>query len=114
MDFRFRFQFFNAKFGQCFLDSGQWKGTTIVSKDWIKEMTALRIQDIYGYQFGYLWWKDVSREMTFMNGHGGQYVCILPSKNLIVVMTAGVNTPGEYQFGKDGFIWVDRISEIAN
>jgi CubicO group peptidase (beta-lactamase class C family) len=103
-----------AKFGQCVLDSGMWKGTQVVTKDWIKEMTTVRIQDIYGYQFGYLWWKDESRGMTFMSGHGGQYVCIIPSKNLIVVMASEVNTQGEFQFGKEAFDWVDRIVKIAD
>ena len=103
-----------AKFGQCVLDSGMWKGTVIVNREWIKEMTKIRVSDIYGYQFGYLWWKDESRQMTFMSGHGGQYVCIIPSKRLIVVMTAEVNTQGEFQFGKSAFEWVDRISGITN
>jgi CubicO group peptidase (beta-lactamase class C family) len=103
-----------AKFGQCVLDSGQWKGNTIVSKEWIKQMTSVRVQDIYGYQFCYLWWKDNSREMTYMSGHGGQYVCIIPSKNLIVVMTAEVNTQGDFQFGKEAFAWVDRIAHISS
>lgn len=103
-----------AKFGQCVLDSGKWKGTTIVSKEWIDEMTKVRVEDIYGYQFGYLWWKDESREMTFMSGHGGQYVCIIPSKNLVVVMTAEVNTQGDFQLGRDAFTWVDKIIQIAN
>jgi CubicO group peptidase (beta-lactamase class C family) len=103
-----------AKFGQCVLDSGTWKGSVIVSKGWIKEMTTIRIQDIYGYQFGYLWWKDSWREMTYMSGHGGQYVCIIPSRKLIVVMTAEVNTQGDFQFGKEAFNWVDRITQISN
>jgi CubicO group peptidase (beta-lactamase class C family) len=102
-----------AKFGQCVLDSGQWNGTRVVNKEWIEQMTTIRVQDIYGYQFGYLWWKDISREMTFMSGHGGQYVCIIPSKNLMVVMTAEVNTQGEFQFGKEAFNWVDRIVQIS-
>ena len=103
-----------AKFGQCVLDSGMWKGKLVVTKDWIKQMTTVRVQDIYGYQFGYLWWKDESRRMTFMSGHGGQYVCIIPSKNLIVVMTSEVNTQGDSQFGKEAFDWVDRIAKIAD
>jgi CubicO group peptidase (beta-lactamase class C family) len=102
-----------AKFGQCVLDSGMWKGIPVVTKEWIKQMTTVRIQDLYGYQFGYLWWKDESRGMTFMSGHGGQYVCIIPSKNLIVVMTSEVNTQGDFQFGKEAFKWVDRIVDIA-
>jgi CubicO group peptidase (beta-lactamase class C family) len=103
-----------AKFGQSVLDSGRWKGNTIVGREWIKEMTTVRVDDIYGYQFCYLWWKDKTREMTYMSGHGGQYVCIIPSKNLVVVMTAEVNTQGEFQFGKEAFNWVDRIVQIAN
>ncbi len=103
-----------AKFGQCVLDSGQWKGEVIVNKEWIKQMTTVRIQDIYGSQFGYLWWKDEDRGITFMSGHGGQYVFIIPSKELIIVMTAEVNTQGEFQFGReDAFKWVDRINEIS-
>ena len=103
-----------AKFGQCVLDSGLWKGAAVVSKEWIKQMTEIRIRDIYGYQFGYLWWKDENRGMTFMSGHGGQYVCIIPAKKLIVVMTAEVNTQGDFQFGKHAFNWVDKIVQITN
>jgi CubicO group peptidase (beta-lactamase class C family) len=103
-----------AKFGQCVLDSGMWKGTAVVTKEWIRQMTTVRVQDIYDYQFCYLWWKDEGRGMTFMSGHGGQYVCILPSKNLIVVMTAEPNTQGEFQFGKEAFDWVDRIAGITD
>lgn len=102
-----------AKFGQLVLDNGQWKDDAIVSKEWIQQMTTVRIHDLYGFQFGYLWWKDVGRDMTFMWGHGGQYVCILPSKNLIIVMTAEVNTQGEFQFGTEAFNWVDKIEKIT-
>jgi len=104
-----------AKFGQCVLDSGKWNGTTVVSKAWIDEMTKVRVQDLYGYQFCYLWWKDETRGMTFMSGHGGQFVCIVPSKKLIIAMTAEVNTQGEFQFQREeAFEWVDRIIEIAD
>jgi hypothetical protein len=29
-------------------------------------------------------------------------------------MTAEVNTQGEFQFGREGFEWVDRIKEISD
>jgi CubicO group peptidase (beta-lactamase class C family) len=103
-----------AKFGQCVLDSGQWKGAQVVNKEWIRQMTTIRIPDMYGHQFCYLWWKDTARGMTFMWGHGGQYVCIIPSKKLVVVMTAEVNTQDDFQFNKNVFSWVDRIVKIAN
>ncbi|QQS29869.1 MAG: serine hydrolase [Sphingobacteriales bacterium] len=103
-----------AKFGQCVMDGGQWKGVQLVSNDWIDEMTSVKIQDIYGYQFGYLWWKDESRGLIFMSGHGGQYVFLMPAKNLMIVMTAEVNTQGDFQFNRDKALkWVDEIIEIA-
>jgi CubicO group peptidase (beta-lactamase class C family) len=102
-----------AKFGQLVLDKGQWKGNRIVSEEWINEMTTIREEDVYDAQFGYLWWIDREREMVFMSGHGGQYVCIIPSKNLVVVMTAEVNTQGDFQFGRDAFEWVDRVVDAV-
>lgn len=103
-----------AKFGQCVMDGGKWKGETIVSRAWIDQMTTVRIQDIFGHQFCYLWWRDQSRNMIIMSGHGGQYVCILPSKHLLIVMTAEVNTQGDFQFGgNEAFKWVDKISDIV-
>lgn len=47
-----------SKFGQLVLDSGMWKGNVIVGKDWIKEMTSIRIENMYSSQFCYMWWKD--------------------------------------------------------
>ena len=103
-----------AKFGQLVLDSGMWKGNEIVGKKWIKEMTTVRVEDMYSNQFCYLWWKDESREMTYMHGHGGQFICIIPDKQLVVVMTAEVNTQDDFQFGKEAFEWVDKIVEICD
>lgn len=104
-----------AKFGQCVLDSGKWKGSQMVSKVWIEQMTTARVADLYGSQFGYLWWMDPTRGLTFMSGHGGQYVFILPQKQLVIVMTSEVNTQGEFQFTRNkAFPWVDRIAAIAN
>jgi CubicO group peptidase (beta-lactamase class C family) len=102
-----------AKFGQLVLDSGMWKGKRLVNKNWIKEMTTIRVNDMYSKQFGYLWWKDENRKMTYMHGHGGQFVGIIPDKKLIVVFTAEVNTQDQFQLGIEAFDWVDRIMEVC-
>ena len=103
-----------AKFGQLVLDSGIWKGNEIVGKDWIKEMTTVRVEEMYSHQFCYLWWKDENRKMTYMHGHGGQFVCIFPDKKLVIVMTAEVNTQDDFQFGIEAFDWMDKIVEISD
>lgn len=103
-----------AKFGQIVLDSGRWKGTSLVSSAWIQEMTTERIANAFGSQFGYLWWLDKSRSVLFMDGHGGQYVFVVPHKKLLVVMTAEVNTQGRHQFLRQrAFEWVDKIIALA-
>jgi len=104
-----------AKFGQLVLDKGMWKNTQIVSEAWINEMTKTRIDKLYERQFCYLWWKDENRKMLMMSGHGGQYVCVLPEKELVVVMTAEVNTQGDFQFSSNkAFYWIDCILETLN
>lgn len=87
-----------AKLGQLVLDEGQWRGEQIVSAEWIAEMTADRVEsydDRYG--FGYQWWTHRELDLSFMNGHGGQYVFIDRPTRTLVVMTAEPNTQGEHQ-----------------
>jgi hypothetical protein len=50
-----------------------------------------------------------------MMGHGGQLVCVQPQKNLIVVITAEVNTQGDYQLSFSvNFDIVNRIMKLCN
>lgn len=103
-----------AKFGQLFLDGGKWKGLPLVSQAWLDEMTTVRVENAFGYKFGYLWWVDHDRGMVYMSGHGGQYVFIFPEKNLLVAMTAEVNTQGDFQFNRaKALSWVDRVAAAA-
>lgn len=104
-----------AKFGQLVLDSGYYKGIQIVSKQWIKEMTTVREQNVYGTQFGYMWRLNSSDKWVMMMGHGGQLVCIVPQKNLIVVVTAEPNIQGDYQLSfQILFNYVKRIIRLSN
>jgi CubicO group peptidase (beta-lactamase class C family) len=104
-----------AKFGQLVLDSGVWKGRRIVSREWIREMLTERASvPLYASQFGYLWWLDSARNVVNIDGHGGQYVFVVPKKNLLVVMTAEVNTQGNHQFLKASAVqWLDNIIAIT-
>lgn len=104
-----------AKFGQLVLNDGKWRGEQLVSKKWIEEITT-ETSDVAGYsaQFGYSWWLYKSRSLWAMDGHGGQYVFVAPKKNMVIVMTAEVNTQGKFQFlNTQALRWVDRIIEAA-
>ena len=80
-----------AKLGQLFLNGGEWNGRRIVSASWLQESALPRVSSSYGYQ----WWNGLSVvgdqivERIEAKGLGGQRIFIVPSLDLVVVVTAG-------------------------
>lgn len=107
-----------AKIGQLVLNGGRWDGNRIVSDRWIGEIASTKVPAsevaYYDKSFGYYWWIDEGRGIVFMNGQGGQYVFVNPTKNLLVVTTAEPNTQGKHQFSiSKAFEVFDRIDSIT-
>jgi CubicO group peptidase (beta-lactamase class C family) len=73
-----------AKFGQMLLQNGKWQGRQIVDSTWIAEATRDRYANGYGYYF----WLLPDLRSYCAAGHGGQYIIVVPYKNLVVVVTA--------------------------
>ena len=107
-----------SKIGHLVLNEGVWNDEQIVDSEWVLNMATTKVSaeyvDHYGMSFGYYWWIDKSRDIISMNGHGGQFVFIKPSKNLVVVTTAEPNTQGKYQFLLPKALEIfDQIDNIA-
>ena len=86
------------KFGQLFLNKGEWNGKQIISKEWVAESFGKygRLQDTRDKnEYGYLWWHDTysvnGKDITTIEarGAGGQFIFILPELESVVVMTSG-------------------------
>jgi len=87
------------KWGQLYLDGGVWRGKRILSEAWVRESWGrygkLAPLDRNGQDYGYLWWHhhyEVAGrtiETVEARGNGGQYVFVVPSLDLVVVITAG-------------------------
>lgn len=45
-----------ARFGQLYLQEGQWAGQRILSADWVKDSTRPHTDDGDGTGYGYMWW----------------------------------------------------------
>jgi CubicO group peptidase (beta-lactamase class C family) len=104
-----------AKFALCVADSGWYKGKQIVDPDWLHQMTSEIVVASEDFSFGFYWWINPARNIQLMWGHGGQFAFIVPSKNLVVVMTSLPNTQGDHQIhGLDGLEIVDRIINISH
>jgi CubicO group peptidase (beta-lactamase class C family) len=79
-----------ARIGQLMLDSGRWKGNEIISPDYYAQsITPCNIPDNSGQPvnyYGYQWWLCPSFPGVFYaRGILGQYIIIIPSKNMVVV-----------------------------
>ena len=87
-----------AKIGHLVLAHGFWQGRQIVPRDYLDEATAPQIQGAGAYFYGYQMWVGRSlvhkREIDWAAGFGlgGQRVFVIPSLDLVVVLTAGLYT----------------------
>lgn len=76
-----------AKIGYLNLNEGVWDGRQIIPAAWVEASTRKHIsatlQDGYGYQ----WW--ITDEGTYMAlGYAGQFIFVVPEKDLVVVFTS--------------------------
>lgn len=81
------------KIGKMVLQNGVYKGNRVVSEEWVQKSTMVQISTKgvipFGTNYGYLWWIDETDEIQFYMamGYGGQFIVVVPEKNLIIVAT---------------------------
>jgi CubicO group peptidase (beta-lactamase class C family) len=81
-----------AKLGFLYLNHGQWNGQQIVPAKWVTESTTQHIQKDDGNGYGYLWTVYPESDHYAALGLGGQQIHVYPSQNLIVVVTAALQS----------------------
>tara|TARA_X000001036_G_scaffold65324_1_gene56035 strand:- start:829 stop:1956 length:1128 start_codon:yes stop_codon:yes gene_type:complete len=80
----------HARFGLLFLRNGSWKGKEIISPEWINKMIIpSENNDTYGYMWwlnrGDRKWHDLSENIFYGSGFGGNYVIVVPEHELVIV-----------------------------
>jgi CubicO group peptidase (beta-lactamase class C family) len=101
------------KLGLFFQEQGRWNGRQVVSRDWVTRSTK-QWSTVGDQAYGYFWWHQwVNAEtaggprrvdMIVATGNGGQKIYLVPSLDLVVVMTGGnynVNSPGTAIMAKE-------------
>lgn len=91
-----------ARFGLLYLNRGLWDNQQIISENWVAESITTHSQTEINqttYKYGYLWWLR-EENGTFLHlaiGDGGNLICCLPQKDLVVAITAKlVRKPQDY------------------
>ena len=82
-----------ARFGLLYQQGGVWNGKRILSKEWIDfERTPAPATAKIGNYYGGQWWLvpdnrkgEVPADAYTTAGNRGQYVIVVPSKNLVIV-----------------------------
>ncbi len=95
-----------AKFGLLYLHKGNWKGEQLFAPPWVDYVTkpTAHSNGTYGAHF---WlnsqgkFPDVPKDMFSANGYEGQYVFVIPSKDLVIVRTGLAEDP---EFDVNGFL----------
>lgn len=79
-----------AKFGQLYLNNGQWDGKQIITEGWIKKSTQSHFSN---KEYGYLWrltkydFNDQKISCYYGTGFGLQKLYVFPTLDLVVVLT---------------------------
>ncbi|WP_179343283.1 serine hydrolase domain-containing protein [Winogradskyella ursingii] len=80
-----------ARFGLLFLNDGQWKNESIISKEWINKAIIPSEPNV---NYGYMWWlnkkgprhwENVSEDIYYAAGFGGNFIIIDKKQNLVIV-----------------------------
>jgi hypothetical protein len=81
-----------ARFGYLYLNQGRWIDRQIVPASWVADSCRRQIaagQSWLSDSYGYQWWVDGLGYIMAL-GYGGQYLVLVPNRNLIMVLTSGL------------------------
>jgi CubicO group peptidase (beta-lactamase class C family) len=93
-----------AKIGYLFIDKGRWLDNQIFDETWGHQSTRARKSISGYYRYGYQWWRFAdgaqiigrlrangleNNDVFFSWGRGGQLLLVIPSFEMVVVMTGG-------------------------
>ena len=91
-----------AKFGQLYLQKGNWNGKQLIPESWVDEATGKHIDNAteenavgdwaqgYGYQF----WRCKPDGVYRGDGAYGQFCIVMPNENAVVAITSNADMQG--------------------
>lgn len=105
------------KIGMLMLQKGKFKDNQIVSSAWVDSSKAYQINHNgllpYTDSYGYYWWRGSAHSFDyyFANGHGGQFIFLIPKLNIIIVATTNWMNFSDEQAGA---LWYYTLQVIVD
>lgn len=109
-----------ARFGQLYLQEGQWNGREVIPKSWVRASTSSIASTRPGQGYGYMWWTYAAdtaaqrwpaisrRDLYQARGTGGQVMFVIPSEEMVIVMRGDTDN-GRGVGGAASWSIADRI-----
>lgn len=100
-----------AKLGQLMLQQGRWEEQQLLPAAYVATMTSPQAKDFYGLST----WLSLDKDTPYyaMDGHLGQYVIVIPSRELVVVRL-GERAPGGKKNQGSKQFYVDQALRLAD
>lgn len=99
-----------AKFGQLLLNRGKWEGKQLIPASWVEQMMSKQMEtggDGYGYQM----WLCEYPGAVRADGALGQYILVIPDKDMVVVITECTLIDGRTQ---RRLVWKRLLPEVGD
>lgn len=104
-----------AKFGQLYLQQGNWKGKQLIDTTFTQLATKPRFKDSPQYGYGFWLSQYMGKNMFTMNGFLGQYVISVPEDNLVIVRLGHKRHPKKVDsYPKEFYIYVDEAYKMLS
>ncbi|RYG26735.1 class C beta-lactamase-related serine hydrolase [bacterium] len=89
-----------AKFGQLYLQKGQWEGKQLIPAAWVEEATQKQVsngdpsqENDWSQGYGYQFWRSQHGNYRG-DGAFGQYCLVMPAHDAVLAITSGVSDMG--------------------
>lgn len=93
-----------AKFGRLYLNDGKWEGKSIVPSSWVEKSVAPNLENGCADYYNRQWWVGPKEKDFAAIGHLGQYIYVLPAKNIVIVRLGSSRAKEE---------WIDVLRQVA-
>jgi len=93
-----------ARLGQLYLDSGKWAGKQLAPKEYVLQSMKPALSEHYGFN----WWilNCDGHNVPYCRGILGQYIFVIPDKNMVVVRLGKKRGPVEDNVPTDALVYL--------
>ena len=103
-----------ARFGKLYNDFGKWEGKQLLDSAYVAESIRPQLEDYPHYGLG-IWLKEYKgQEVFYFRGILGQYVIVLPQKDVIIVRLGqeGGEVPDDKEHPNDFYFYLEEVLKM--